>query len=64
MLLMWSQFISTRCNDELLNEIGLATFIMKQIYRFMCFQNIMTCLSRPTDKYLFKVKSRNIILIC
>ena len=27
------------------------------------FQNIMTCLSHPTDKYLFKVKSSKTILI-
>ena len=36
-------------------------FIMKQIYRFLCFQNTITCLSQPTDKYLFKVKSRNTV---
>ena len=42
--------------------IGIATFIAKKIYRFLCFQNIMTSLSHPTD--LFKVKSRNTILIC
>ena len=59
MFLMWSLFTSNRCNDKLLNEIGLAMFIMKQIYRFLCFQNIMTYLLHPTHKYLFKVKSRN-----
>ena len=64
MFLMWSLFTSNRCNDKLLNEIGLAMFIMKQIYRFLCFQNIMTYLSHPTDKDLFKVKSRNTVLIC
>ena len=47
----------------MLNEIGLATFIMKEIYSFMCFPNIMTCLLHPTDKYLFKVKSRNTLLM-
>ena len=25
---------------------------MKQIYRFLCFQNIMTCLLHPIDKIL------------
>ena len=29
----------------------------------MSFQNIMTCFSHPTDIYLFKIKSRNTILI-
>ena len=42
----------------------MALFITKQIYSFLCFQNIMTCLSLPTDKYLFKVKSTPTILIC
>ena len=31
--------------------------------RFLCFQNIMTWLPHPTGKCLFKVKSRNTILI-
>ena len=46
MLLMWSQFISIRCNDKL-NDIGLATFTKKQIYRFLYFHNITTCLFTP-----------------
>ena len=63
-MVICSQFISIRCNDKSLNEIGFATFITKQIYCFLWFQNIMSCLSHPTDKYLFQVKSRNTILIC
>ena len=59
-----SMVISIRGNDKSLNEIELATFVMKHVYRFLCIQNIMTCLSHPTDKYLFNVKSRNTILIC
>ena len=55
---------SNLVQDRLLNEKGLATFSTKQIYRFLCFQNIMTCLLHPADKYLFKVKSRNTILTC
>ena len=47
-----------------MNERGLATFSTKQIYRFLCFQNIMTWLSHPADKYLFKVKSKSTILTC
>ena len=39
------------------------TFITKQICRFLSFQNIMTYVPHPTDKCLFKVKSRNTILI-
>ena len=58
------QFIAIRCNDKSLNEIGLAVFITKQIYNFLYFQNIMICLSHPTEKYLLKVKSRNTTLIC
>ena len=46
-----------------LNEIGLATFITKQICHFLYFQNIITCLSHPTEKYLFKVQSRKTVLI-
>ena len=46
-----------------LNEIGLATFITKQICRFLYFQKISTCLSPPTEKYLFKVQSRSTVLI-
>ena len=46
------------------DEIGLATFITKQIYRFCFFLNILTCLLHPADKYLFKVKCRNTTLIC
>ena len=42
----------------------LATFNTTQIYRFYFFQNVMTCLSDTADKYLFKVKSRNTVLIC
>ena len=47
-----------------MNERVLATLSTKQIYPFLCFQNIITCLSHPADKYLFKVKSRNTILTC
>ena len=47
-----------------MNEIGLATFITIQITRFLFFQNVMVCLSYTADKCLFKVKSRNTILIC
>ena len=47
-----------------MNERVLATFSTKQIHRFLRFQNIMTCLSHPADKYLFKVESRNTILTC
>ena len=54
----------TERNDDNTNEIGFATFLTKQIDRFMCFQSIMTSLLLPTDKYLFKVKSRNTIFIC
>ena len=46
-----------------LNEIGLATFITKRICRFLYFQKISTCLSPPTEKYLFKVQSRSTVLI-
>ena len=42
----------------------MGLFIKKKIYSFLCFQNIVTCLSHPTAKYLFKVKNRNNILIC
>ena len=45
-----------RCNNKSLNEIGLATFIAIQIYRFLFFQKLMACLSYTADKYLFKVK--------
>ena len=40
------------------------TFIMKRIYRFLYLLNIMTYRSHNAHKYLFKVKSRNSILIC
>ena len=43
------------------HEIELATLITKQM--FFCFQNTMTCLSHPADKYSFKVKNRRTILI-
>ena len=39
-------------------------FIKKKINSFLCFQNIATYLSHPTAKDLFKVKTRNTILIC
>ena len=55
---------SNLVQDRLLNEKGLATFSTKQIYRFLCFQNIMTCLLHPAEKLLSKVKSRNTILTC
>ena len=70
MFIVWSYvhnsvfIISIRCNNKSLNEMGLATFIEKQMYHFLCFQYIMTCLSYPTDKYLFKVNSRNTIFMC
>ena len=51
-------------HDNSLNEIGLATFITRQMSRFLCFQNVMACFSYTTDKCFFKVKSRNTILIC
>ena len=64
MFIVWSyvHIISIRCNDKSLNEMG--PFVTKQIYNFFCFQSIMTCLSHPTGKYLFKVKRRNTLLIC
>ena len=58
------QIFSIWCDDKLLNERVPATFSTKQIYCFLCFQNILTCLSHPADKYLFKVKCRNTILTC
>ena len=42
----------------------MGLFIKKKISSFLCFQNILTCLSHPAAKYLFKVKNRNTILIC
>ena len=48
-------------NGKSLNEMRL--FIKKKTYSFLCFQNIVTCLSHPTAKYLFKVKNSNTILI-
>ena len=59
-----SELFSIRRKDKLLNERGLATFSTKQIYRYLCFQNIMTWFSHPADKYLSKVKSRNTLLTC
>ena len=56
-LIICSSLVSVRCIDKLLNEIGLATFITKQIFRFLFSQNIITCPSYHTDKYLFRVKS-------
>ena len=41
----------------------MGLFIMKQIYSFLCFQNIMPFVSHPTAKYLFKVENRNTILL-
>ena len=57
------------------DEIGLATFITKQIYRIkqiflmrhkkhIFHQNILACLLHPADKYLFKVKCRNTTWMC
>ena len=44
----------------------MGLFIKKKYLGFsvFCFQNIMTCLSYPTAKLLFKVKNKNTILIC
>ena len=41
----------------------MGLFIKNQRYSFLCFQNIMTCLSHSTAKYLFKLKNRKTILI-
>ena len=41
----------------------MGLFIKKQIYSFLCFQNIMICLLHLTAKYLLKVKNRNTIFI-
>ena len=38
----------------------MGLFIKKKIYSFLCFQNIVTCLSHSTAKYLFKVKNRTL----
>ena len=52
------------CPDNLIYyTTAMGLFITKQIHSFLCFQNIMTCLSHSTVKHLFKVKSRNTILI-
>ena len=63
-MVICSQFISIRCNDKSLNEIGLATFITKQIDWVLCFQNIVTCFSQPTGNHLFKVKHTHTLLAC
>ena len=41
----------------------MGLFIKKQIYSFLCSQNIMTCLSHTIAKCLLKVKNKNTILI-
>ena len=43
---------------------ALQLLLRNKYKNFLCFLYIMTCLSHPTEKNLFKVKSRNTILIC
>ena len=62
-MVICSKFIPIWCSDISLNEVGLATFCETNINLFMFLEQYDLPFN-PTDIYLFKVKSRNTILIC